>query len=137
MVAAAGAAAGALTVSADVELARDADYHVRVTALNASGTVVSSDRMFYLALDGSILKEKPGGTPSAHPDHCFECGKGMSHQVTRDVAVVPRDHAVPTSKVARYAQLPQPRRVDALANRSLIDLVGYGVQFQQDLPGQR
>jgi len=30
-----------------------------VTATNDSGTVTSGDRMFYVALDGSILKEKP------------------------------------------------------------------------------
>jgi hypothetical protein len=60
----------------------------------------------------------------------------MSHQVTRDVAVVTLDHAVPDSKVSRYAQLPQPGQADRLANRSLIDLVGFGVQYQQDLPGK-
>jgi streptogramin lyase len=50
---------GATEVSADVELARDARHHVRVTATNASGTAVSSDRQFYLTLDGRIVKERP------------------------------------------------------------------------------
>jgi hypothetical protein len=85
--------------------------------------------------DGYPCEGDAGGTPHAHPDYCFECGHGMSHQVTRDVAVVTLEHAVPESKVGRYAQLPQPGQVDRLANRSLIDLVGYGVQFQQNLPG--
>jgi hypothetical protein len=86
--------------------------------------------------DGYPCVGDAGGTPHAHPDYCFECGHGMSRQVTRDVAVVTLDHAVPISKVSRYAQLPQPRQVDGLANRSLVDLVGYGVKFQGDLPGK-
>ena len=32
---------------------------MRVTASNASGTITSDNRMFYVALDGTILKEKP------------------------------------------------------------------------------
>jgi hypothetical protein len=85
--------------------------------------------------DGYPCKGDAGGTPHAHPDYCFDCSNGMLHQVSRDVAVVTLDNAVPASKVSRYAQLPQPRQVDGLANRSLIDLVGFGVQFQRDLPG--
>jgi hypothetical protein len=85
---------------------------------------------------GYPCKGDAGGRPYAHPDYCFECGKGVSHQVTRDVAVVTLDDPVPVSKVGRYAQLPQPRQVDHLANRSLIDLVGFGVQYQRDLPGK-
>ena len=73
-VASAGEDAGPIGVSADVELARDAHYHVRVTAVNASGTVVSSDHMFYFSPDGLILKEKPPkqerveGTSTVDPD---------------------------------------------------------------------
>jgi streptogramin lyase len=55
----AGAGADGMKVTADVELARDAHYHVRVTAVNASGTASSSDRLFYLAADGTVLKQKP------------------------------------------------------------------------------
>ena len=55
----AGDGSGRQTVTADVELARDAHYHVRVTAVNGSGTAISGDRLFYVAPDGSILKEKP------------------------------------------------------------------------------
>jgi hypothetical protein len=55
----AGAGADTVEVSSDVELARDAHYHVRVTAVNASGTAVSGDRAFYVGLDGEILEEKP------------------------------------------------------------------------------
>jgi sugar lactone lactonase YvrE len=56
---AAGDVTGPVKVTADVDLARDAHYHVRVTAVNASGTATSADKLFYLAADGSILKEKP------------------------------------------------------------------------------
>ena len=85
--------------------------------------------------DGYPCQGDAGGTPHAHPDYCFECRTGMLRQVTRDVAVVTLDEAVPVSKVSEYAQLPQPRQVDRLPNRSLIDLVGYGVKYQRDLPG--
>jgi len=85
--------------------------------------------------DGYPCQGDAGGEPHAHPDYCFECRTGMLSQVTRDVAVVTLDDAVPESKVSRYARLPRPRQVEELANRSLIDLVGYGVQFQRDLPG--
>ena len=73
-VASAGEVAGPIGVSADVELARDAYYHVRVTAMNASGTVVSSNHMFYFSPDGQILKEKPPkeerveGTSTVNPE---------------------------------------------------------------------
>ena len=87
------------------------------------------------AFDGYPCKGDAGGEPHAHPDYCFECRKGMLRQVSRDVAIVTLDHPVPTTTVRRYAQLPQPRQADGLANRSLIDLVGFGVQFQRDLPG--
>jgi hypothetical protein len=46
-------------VSHDVELAPDARYHVRVTAVNASGTAVSDNKQFYVTVDGQVVKEKP------------------------------------------------------------------------------
>ena len=63
----AGAGAARQKVTAEVELARDSHYHVRVTAENASGTAVSADGLFYLAADGSILKEKPAKEDKVDP----------------------------------------------------------------------
>ena len=63
----AGAGADRLRVTADVELARDAHYHVRVTAVNASGSATSADGLFYLAADGAILKEKPAKEDKVDP----------------------------------------------------------------------
>jgi len=72
------------------------------------------------------------GTPHAHPDFCFDCGSGVPNTVVRDLAVVTLDEPVPTNVVGRYAELPAPGLVDSLANRTLAELVGYGVSFQQD-----
>ena len=57
--ASAGATPGPDTVSHDVELAPDSHHHARITATNASGTAVSSDKAFYVTLDGGVVKEKP------------------------------------------------------------------------------
>jgi hypothetical protein len=76
------------------------------------------------------------GTPHAHPDFCFDCAPGAPNTVNRDVAVVTLDDPVPTSVVARYAELPVPGRIDSLGNQTRADLVGYGVSFQQKLPGK-
>jgi secreted trypsin-like serine protease len=77
-----------------------------------------------------------GGTPHAYPDFCFECGSGIPNRVNRDVAVVTLDKPVPAGRVSRYAQLPAAGQADSLANRAPLDLVGYGVQEQLQLPGK-
>jgi hypothetical protein len=88
------------------------------------------------AFDGYPCFGDAGGTPHAHPDFCFECGTGIPNRVNRDVAVVTLDEPVPTGKVSRYARLPAAGQADSLANRSPLDLVGYGVQQQLQLPGK-
>jgi hypothetical protein len=78
-----------------------------------------------------------GGTPHAHPDFCFDCRPGLANEVSRDVAVVTLDRPVAKATVGRFAELPAPRQVETLANRSMIDLTGYGVQYQQQgVPGK-
>ena len=78
-----------------------------------------------------------GGTPHAHPGFCFDCRPGLANEVSDDVAVVTLDRPVPEAAVGRFADLPAPRQVETLANRSMIDLVGYGVQYQQKgIPGK-
>jgi hypothetical protein len=89
------------------------------------------------AFDGYPCDGDSGGTPHAHPDFCFDCRPGLANEVTRDVAVVTLDRPVAEATVGRFADLPAPHRVETLANRSLVDLVGYGVQFQQQgVPGK-
>ncbi len=61
----AGAATGPVPVSTEVQLKPDAHYHARVTAVNGSGTAVSSDRSFYVTVDGAVVKEKPVKIPPA------------------------------------------------------------------------
>jgi hypothetical protein len=39
--------------------------------------------------------------------------------------------------VSDYAELPPPGLVDGLENRTPIDFVGYGVQFQAQIPGNQ
>jgi len=85
------------------------------------------------AFDGYPCFGDAGGTPHPHPDFCFGCNTGLSKQVVRDVAVVTLDHPLSAS---RYAQLPAARQVDDLANRSPVDVTGYGVQSQVKLPGR-
>ncbi len=69
---AAGDGADLVKLTADVDLARDAHYHVRVTAVNASGSATSADRLFYLAADGSILKEMPAKEDKVDPTSTVE-----------------------------------------------------------------
>jgi hypothetical protein len=56
--------------------------------------------------------------------------------VSRDVAVVTLDEPVPEGRVSRYARLPTAGEADSLPNRASLDLVGYGVQQQLQLPGK-
>lgn len=67
------------------------------------------------------------GTPYTNPDFCMGCGKGLPGFFIRDVGVVVLDEEV---AVERYAELPDAGQVDALKNKTAIDFVGYGVQFQ-------
>jgi virginiamycin B lyase len=64
----AGAGLDEAEFSTDVQLTPDTGYHVRVTAVNASGTAVSEDKPFYLTADGEIIKEKPSDDGSSTVD---------------------------------------------------------------------
>jgi Trypsin len=78
-----------------------------------------------------------GGTPHPNPEFCTGCGNGLPGFARRDVGVVTLDAAVPTAVVGEYADLPAPRQVDSLPRGTAIDLVGYGVQFQAQIPGSQ
>jgi hypothetical protein len=67
------------------------------------------------------------GTPHTNPEFCIGCGNGLPGFALRDVGVVVLDEPV---TVDRYAELPEAGVVDTLENKTDIDFVGYGVQFQ-------
>jgi hypothetical protein len=68
------------------------------------------------------------GTWYPDPDWCIGCGGGLPGFDTHDIAVVVLDSPITLS---RYASLPSEGLVDTLSHKSAIDLVGYGVQFDQ------
>jgi hypothetical protein len=84
------------------------------------------------AFDGYPCRGDAGGTPHLNPDYCPQCGRGLPNFAFRDVGVVTLDDPV---SVSEYASLPEPRLVDTLANKTPVDFVGYGVQFQANIPG--
>jgi len=77
------------------------------------------------------------GVPHLNPDFCNPCGHGAGNFASHDVGVVTLDTAVPTSLVSSYAALPSAGRVDTLASQTPVDFVGYGVQFQAQIPGNQ
>jgi hypothetical protein len=65
------------------------------------------------------------GTFHPHPDWCLGCGPGLPGFDTHDVAVIAL--SAPRNPGA-FAVLPTVGLVDALAMKSAVDIVGYGVQ---------
>lgn len=84
------------------------------------------------AFDGYPCEGDAGGTPHPNPDFCTGCGNGLPNFANRDVGVVKLTSGV---TVSEFAELPAPRLVDTLANKTPVDFVGYGVQFQANIPG--
>lgn len=72
-----------------------------------------------------------GGTPYTHPDFCIGCRVGLAGFDYRDVGVVILSEPVPDNVVSAYAVLPDAGLVDPLKNKTALDIVGYGVQEQQ------
>jgi len=68
------------------------------------------------------------GTWTPNPDWCIGCGGGLPGFDSHDVAVIVLDSPV---TLPRYAQLPTEGLVDTLPMKADVDLVGYGVQFDQ------
>ena len=111
----------------------DPEYAAALAA-DPDGIVSCNDSS---AFDGYPCQGDVGGTPHPNPDFCTGCGSGLPNFANRDVGVVTLDEPVPTSLVSEYAQLPEAGLVDTLANRTPIDFVGYGVQFQANIPGSQ
>jgi hypothetical protein len=69
------------------------------------------------------------------PDNPYGGGNGLPAFSYRDVGIVVLTEPVPTAVVDEYAQLPTSGLVDTLKNKTPVDLVGYGVQYQAQIPG--
>jgi len=67
------------------------------------------------------------GTPHTNPDFCLGCRPGLPGFDYRDVGVVVLDEPV---IMETYGELPEAGSTDSLPPMTDIDLVGYGVQWQ-------
>ncbi len=98
---------------------------VLVTAAHCFETadvLVSFDEEPLLGGIGAFLP----GTWTPDPEWCIGCSGGLPGFDTHDVAVIVLEEPVP---LPRYAQLPTEGMVDTLAMKTDVDLVGYGIQF--------
>jgi hypothetical protein len=75
------------------------------------------------------------GTPITNPDFSIGGGNGLPGFAFRDVGIIVLDEPVGTAVVDEYADLPAAGLVDTLKNKTGVDFVGYGVQFQAQIPG--
>jgi hypothetical protein len=78
------------------------------------------------------------GTPWTNPDYDSEenpygGGNGLPAFSYRDVGIVVLDE--PIISINEFAELPDAGLVDTMKNKSDVDLVGYGVQYQAQIPG--
>jgi hypothetical protein len=73
------------------------------------------------------------GTPFTNPDFGpGDFSNGLPGFSKRDVGIVVLDEPM---FMDTYAELPAAGMVDTLANKTAIDFVGYGVQYQAKIPG--
>jgi hypothetical protein len=72
------------------------------------------------------------GTPYTNPGFCTGCGNGLPGFAVRDVGIVVLDEPVFMDEMA---ELPDAGLVDTLKNKTDVDFVGYGVQYQAQIPG--
>lgn len=75
------------------------------------------------------------GVAHTNPNFCNPCAPGLPGFALGDVGIIVLTEPVPTTAVSEYADLPGAGLVDTLKNKTGIDFVGYGVQFQQKIPG--
>ena len=77
------------------------------------------------------------GTPNTNPkyrspENPYGGGNGLPAFSYRDTGIVVLDEPVDMDE---YAALPTPGLVDTLQNKTGMDFVGYGVQFEAQIPG--
>jgi hypothetical protein len=111
---------GPIDYDPDYAAAQDADPD-GIVSCNASPT-----------FDEYPCKGDVGGVPHPNPDFCNPCGSGLNRFAFRDLGVVTLNGSL---SVSRYADLPEAGVVDTLPNKAPFDFVGYGVQFQEQIPG--
>jgi hypothetical protein len=75
------------------------------------------------------------GVAHTNPGFCNPCGSGLHKFALGDVGIIVLSEPVSTSEVSTYGQLPSEGLVDTLKNKTSVDFVGYGVQFQRQIPG--
>jgi hypothetical protein len=78
------------------------------------------------------------GTPFTNPlyrseENPYGGGNGLPAFSYRDVGIVVLGEEM---DVGGLAELPTPGLVDTLENKAAVDLVGYGVQYQAQIPGK-
>jgi hypothetical protein len=66
------------------------------------------------------------------PENPYGGGNGLPAFSYRDTGIVVLDEPI---YMDEYAQLPAAGLVDTLKNKTAIDFVGYGVQYQAQIPG--
>jgi hypothetical protein len=66
------------------------------------------------------------------PENPYGGGNGLPAFSYRDTGVVVLDEPV---YMDEYAELPEAGLVDTLKNKTAVDFVGYGVQYQAQIPG--
>ena len=97
------------------------------------------------AEDGSLLVDdfpfgggdSVEGTAYTYPEYNNDPnrkGNGLPSFAYRDIGIVVLDEPV---DVGGFAALPEPGQVDELSNKSPVEFVGYGVQFQAQIPGNQ
>lgn len=97
------------------------------------------------AEDGSLLVDdfpfgggdSVEGTAYTYPEYNNDPnrrGNGLPSFAYRDIGIVVLDEPV---DVGGFAALPEPGLVDDLSNKSPVEFVGYGVQFQAQIPGNQ
>lgn len=77
------------------------------------------------------------GTPYTNPkyrspENPYGGGNGLPAFSYRDTGIVVLDEPIPMDT---YAALPTAGLVDTLANKTPVDFVGYGVQYEAQIPG--
>jgi len=80
--------------------------------------------------------ESTEGTPHTNPDYGNSPlnSNGLPGGAYRDVGIVVLEEPV---DVGGFAALPEAGLVDTLKNKTKVDFVGYGVQFQDQIPGSQ
>jgi len=118
--------------SAQGPITTDPDYTAAVQAELQAGQdgIVSCDAS--ASFDGYPCVGDAGGDPHTNPNFCNPCGNGVLQFAASDEGIVPLDAPI---SVSRYAHLPAAGVIGTLKNKTPIDFVGYGVQFQAQIPG--